>query len=109
VVDAMSIIVPLLLLALLLVFGVWYMLFVFRRFKGAVRVESVEALDILHREFTNLQTTLKSHEGSLQKSRKTKKLTKAEAEMVAAIDLALATSKQAVEKEIIDVTRLTNQ
>ena len=106
VVDAMSVIVPLILLALLLVFGVWYLVFAFRRFRGAVRVESIEALDILHREFSNLQSTLREHETSLQSSRKTKKLTKAEETMVKAIDLALQSSQTAVEKEIKDVTRL---
>jgi len=107
VVNAMSVIVPLILLALLLVFGVWYLLFVFRRFRGAVRVESVEALDILRREFSKLQGTLREQESSLQASRKTKKLTKAEADMVETIDRALQTSQAAVEKEIQDVTTLT--
>ena len=107
VVDAMSVIVPLILLALLLVFGVWYLLFVYRRFKGTVRVESVEALDILHREFSNLQVTLRNQESSLQASRKTKKLTKAESEMIEVLDKALQGSQRKVEKEIQDVTQLT--
>lgn len=105
-VDAMSVIVPLLLLALLLVLGIWYLLFMFRRFKGTVRVESVEALDILHREFSNLQVILRNQESTLQSSRKTKKLTKAETEMIEVIDKALQTSQLAVEKEIEDVTQL---
>jgi len=107
VVDAMSVIVPLILLALLLVFGIWYLLFVYRRFKGTVRIESVEALDILHREFSNLQIMLRDQESSLQASRKTKKLTKAEAEMIEAVDRALQTSQRKVEKEMEDVTNLT--
>lgn len=107
VVNAMSVIVPLILLTLLMVFGVWYLLFVYRRFQGTVRTESVEALDILHREFSNLQTTLRAQESLLLASRKTKKLTKAEADMVEAIDRALQTSQRAVEKEVEDVTKLT--
>jgi len=107
VVDAMSVIVPLILLALLLVFGIWYLLFVYRRFKGTVRIESVEALDILHREFTNLQIMLRDQESSLQASRKTKKLTKAESEMIEVVDRALQNSQRKVEKEIKDVTQLT--
>jgi len=105
----MSVIVPLLLLAVLLVLGMWYLLFVFRRFKGSVRVESVEALDILHREFSNLQVMLRDQESALQTSRKTKKLTKAESEMIEVIDKALQTSQRTVEKEIQDVTQLTKE
>jgi hypothetical protein len=107
VVNIMSVIVPLILLSLLLVFGVWYLLFVYRRFRGVVRIESLEALDILHREFRNLQSVVRSQESALLASRKTKKLTKAESEMVAVLDKALQTSQKAVEKEIQDVTRLT--
>jgi hypothetical protein len=106
-VDAMSVIVPLLLLTLLLVLGMWYLLFVFRRFKGSVQVETAEALDILHREFARLQVVLRDQESALQSSRKNKKLTKAESEMIEVIDKALQTSQRTVEKEIQDVTQLT--
>jgi len=97
------------LLALLLAFGIWYLLFVYRRFKGSVRTESVEAIEILHREFSNLQVVLRNQESSLQASRKTKKLTKAESEMIEAVDKALQSSQQKVEKEMKDVTRLTKE
>jgi hypothetical protein len=43
----------------------------------------------------------------LIKSRRTKKMTKAEAETLDTIDKALEASLQAVEKEITDVTSLT--
>jgi len=108
-VDAMSIIVPLTLLTLLLFLGVWYVFFLLRRFKGAVRVESKEALDILHREFSTLQSELRTQEAALQNARKTHKLSKAEADTIKAIDLALQRSQRAVEKEIQDVTKLTSQ
>lgn len=107
VVDAMSVIVPLILLALLLVFGIWYMLFVFRRFKGVVGVESLEALTILQREFTSLHETVAQQRALLIDSRKTKKLTKAEAATLIEFGSALERSQQAVEKEIKDVTSLT--
>ena len=109
VVNAMSVIVPLVLLVLLFMFGIWYLLFVFRRYRSAIQVESVEALDILHREFSQLQATVRSHEAALQQSRKTKKLTKAETAMIAAVDAALVESQQKVEKEINDVTRLAEE
>jgi len=107
VVDAMSVIVPLILLTLLLVFGMWYLLFVLRRFKGTVKTESIEALDILHREFASLQTMLRDQESLLQASRKTKKLTKAESDMLEAVDRALQASQRKVEKEMEDVAQLT--
>jgi hypothetical protein len=74
-----------------------------------VRTESVEAIEILHREFSNLQVVLRNQESSLQASRKTKKLTKAESEMIEIVDKALQTSQQKVEKEMKDVTRLTKE
>lgn len=106
VVDALSIIVPLFLMVLTLLFGVWYALYLFRRFRGALRVESTEALDILHREFGALQSELREQESGLQNSRKTKKLTKAEAAMIESFDRSLQKSQRAVEKEIEDVTKL---
>lgn len=107
VVNVMSILVPLVLMTLLLFFGIWYLFFVFRRFKGVVGRESGEALDILHREFSNLQQILRNQESALQKSRKTKRLTKAEAAMIETFDRALQNSQRAVEKEIEDVNDLT--
>jgi hypothetical protein len=107
VVDAMSVIVPLILLVLLLVFGVWYLVFVYRRFKGVVGVESNEALTILHREFASLHQTVAEQRELLLASRKTKKLTKAEASTLAIFGESLEASQQAVEKEIKDVTSLT--
>ena len=107
VVNAMSVIVPLILLSLLLVFGVWYMLFVFRRFKGVVGVESSEALTILQREFTSLHQTVAEQRALLIASRKTKKLTKAEDDTLNEFGQALENSQRAVEKEIKDVTALT--
>lgn len=108
-VDAMSVIVPLILMSLLLLFGIWYAFFVLRRFRGAVQVESAEALDILHREFGNLQGEVRRQESALQNSRKTHKLTKAEATTIEVFDRALQKSQRAVEKEIEDVTRLTQK
>jgi hypothetical protein len=52
---------------------------------------------------------LRNQESSLQASRKTKKLTKAESEMIEIVDKALQTSQQKVEKEMKDVTRLTKE
>ncbi len=107
-ISVLSIIIPLLALLILGVFGTWYLWMYFARFRKKVQVESTEALDILHREFTNLQATLREQESHLQSSRKTKKLTKAESEMIEVFDKALQQSQTAVEKEITDVRKLSN-
>lgn len=109
IVSILSVIVPLIVLLFILVLGAWYMLLYFRRFRKRVRVESIEALEILRREFSTLQEILHKQEALLQKSRKTKKLTKAEAGMIETFDQALQSSQRAVEKEIEDVTELTNK
>lgn len=108
-VNILSVLIPLISLLLLGIFGMWYLLLYFARFRSKVQVESTEALDILHREFTNLQSTLRTQESNLQSSRKTKKLTIAESEMIETIDKALQTSQAAVEKEIVDVKKLSNK
>ena len=105
-VSFLSVIIPLIGLTGLAVVGSWYMVMYLRRFRKEIKKESTEALDILHREFTSLQTELRNQETLLQESRKTKKLTKTEAEMIEVFDRALQNSQHNVEKEIIDVTRL---
>lgn len=105
-VSFLSVIIPLIGLTGLAVLGSWYMVMYLRRFRKEIKKESTEALDILHREFTSLQSELRNQETLLQESRKTKKLTKTEAEMIEVFDRALQNSQRNVEKEIIDVTRL---
>jgi Cohesin domain len=107
-VSVLSVIIPLIVLTVLTVLGGWYLIMYLRRFRKEVRVESVEALDILHREFTSLQSELRRQESLMVESRKTKKLSKAEAEMIEVLDRALQASQKNVEKEITDVTKLTN-
>ena len=96
-------------LSVLLIIGVWYVVLYARRFRNEVTVESVEALAILRREFTDLQITLSQQERILAESRSTKKVTKAEAAMVEAIGIAVKSSQQKVEKEIEDITALTRK
>lgn len=109
IVSVLSVVIPLVTLVVAFFFGLWYLVFAFRRFRKRVRVESTEALEILHREFASLQSTLRSEEHELQNSRKSKKLTKAEANMIEVFDRSLQESQQRVEKEIEDVTELTNK
>ena len=107
-VSFLSIIIPLVALVVLTIIGSWFLVMYLRRFKKKLRVESNEALDILHREFTTLQKELKKQEIVMTESRKTKKLTKAEIEMLQVLNSALNDSQRKVEKEITDVTQLTN-
>lgn len=109
IISVLSVIVPLVLLVFFLIIGTWYLFAYFRRFRKRVRVESAEALEILHREFSSLQNTLRNQEAAMQNARKTKKLTKAEAEMIETLDRALQESQRKVEKEIEDVNDLTKQ
>ncbi len=108
-VSYLSVIIPLIALAGLAVVVTWYMVVYLRRFRKQIRKESSEALEILHREFSSLQTELRQQEGLIAESRKTKKLTKAEADMIMVLDKALQNSQRNVEKEINDVTRLANK
>ncbi|MCA9357229.1 hypothetical protein H6784_00510 [Candidatus Nomurabacteria bacterium] len=109
IVDALSVVIPLIVLVLFLIVGTWYLIAYLGRFRRRVRVESFEALEILHREFSSLQKTLRDQELVMIESRKTKKLTKAESDMIGVLDNALLAAQSKVEKEIEDVTELTRK
>ena len=109
IVSVFSVIVPLVLMLFALLFGVWYLFAYFRRFRKRVDVESREALQILHKEFSVLGQIIDVQESNMIDSRKTKKLTKAEAEMLEVFRSALSSSKDKVQKEINDVAELTNK
>jgi len=109
IVSVLSVIVPMVILIGLLVVGTIYLLAYVRRFKKKVGIESVEALEILHKEFSQLQKTMRTEEKAMQSSRKTKKLTQAESHMIETFDAALIASQKKVEKEIEDITELTEK
>lgn len=109
IVSVLSVVIPMIVLVVLLVVGVWYLIIYLRRLRGRINVESTEALEILHREFSNLQTVLREQESLLLTSRRTMKLTKAESEMIETFDRALQNSQERVEKEINDITQLTKK
>jgi hypothetical protein len=109
IVSVLSVIVPMIILIGLLVIGTIYLFAYVRRFKKKVGVESVEALEILRREFSHLQKTVRAEEQALQSSRNTKKLTQAENHMIEILGAALIASQRKVEKEIKDITELTEK
>jgi len=106
-VSVLSIVVPLLAMTVLLILSIWFLWLYARRFKRKVMLESTEAFTILRQEFSSLHRVLHEQKVSLEGSRKTKKLTKAEAVMLEAFEGALLGSQERVEKEIIDITNLT--
>jgi Cohesin domain/Bacterial Ig-like domain len=108
-VSALSVIIPLIVLAGLAVAASWYMVMYLRRLRRKIRIESIEALDIIRREFRSLDSELTKQEIALAESRKTKKLTAAEQSMISTIKAALLSSQKKVEKEMLDVAELTKQ
>ena len=106
VVSILSVVVPLLALTILSVLGIWFLVLRLRRLRAGVTRETEEALAILHTEFVALQNVVRTQADTLSSSRKTKKLTKAEAILIEAIEEALKMAQKKVEKEIVDVEDL---
>jgi len=109
IVSTLSVVVPLIVMIVMSVLGLWYLLTYYRRFRRRVKVESSEALEILHREFSQLQKVLREQESAMIVARKTKKLTKAESDMIGLLDSALLVAQSNVEKEIEDVIELNHR
>ena len=106
-VSIASVVIPLVALVVLSVIGFLFMVRNLRRFRTSVTKESGEAMNIMEREFASLKKAISEQEAALIASRKTGKLTAAEAEMIAALTASLQASRQAVKKELEDVTNLT--
>lgn len=103
IVNTLSIIVPLVALVVLLVLLVVYSVGRLRRLRGGVRKESKEALAILEAEFSKLQKVLQSQKSTLESTRKSKTLTKAETVLVETLDKAIISAKRKVKDEVEDV------
>ena len=106
VVSILSVIIPLLALTIVSVLGVWFLIIRVRRLRAGVTRETEEALAMLHSEFGTLQELVRTQSESLTSSRKTKKLTKAEAVLIQAIETGLKNAQKKVEKEITDVENI---
>lgn len=106
-ISVLSIVIPLLVLVAALFIGFLYLLRYARSFKTEVRTESAEALSILGQEFSTLRAIVRQQATLMQEARKNNKLTKTEAAMIDAIDVALQSSQAKVAKEIKDVSALT--
>ncbi len=102
-VGVLSVVVPLVVLLGALVLVALYLIRRVRRLRSGVVREAHEAVAILEREFSALQSALATSSASLRASRKTNKLTKAEQELFAEMEHSLAAAKVRIVKEITDV------
>ncbi len=109
VISVLSLLIPIIGLAVLLALGAWYSLHRWRSLRSNVGRESVEAVSILHTEFANLRYAFRTQVEQLSAARKTKKLTKGEVELAAAFEAALSQAEGRVTKEMEDVTKLVKK
>lgn len=105
--NVLSVVVPLIAMLILLIFLLFFSVSRLRLFRRGVARESAEALAILQREFSSLHQQLYEDEQAIIQERKSGKLTKNEADLLAHLKAALVASEQKVKKEVQDVKRLT--
>ena len=108
-VNLLSVVIPLIAMSVLLLLLIWFLVVRMKGFKKKVFRESSEAHLILSREFTILHEVLQTHEADILNSRKTKKLTKAEEDLMIAMKSALNSAQVNVEKEISDVEEMVQK
>jgi len=102
-VNALSLIIPLLGLALLLFLSIVYMVRRIKYIGGYVVKETKEAEVAVGSSFSRIKDTLDAHAKALASSRKTKQLTKAESDLIEAIRSELQAAERRVKKEVSDV------
>ena len=105
VVNALSVIIPLVALSIVLIFGTWYLLYRLRRWKRRVMRETLEAEDKLRIELDALVDNMHARVNDLKESRKNK-LTIAEAALIEQIEHDVASAREKIKKEIIDIERI---
>lgn len=104
--SVLSIVVPAVAMVVVMVLVLWYGLVRWRLLRRRVAKESVEAHEMLRTEFATLRSVLTEQKTKVAASRKTKQLTKAEAELVETIEQQLTAAQNRVEKEIADIEEL---
>lgn len=102
-VSILSVLIPLAALCAVLVFGSWILIVRMRSLKKGVSREAKEALAIVASEFAALQKMLDEQKDTLASSRKTKKLTKAEAALIDMLSNSLRSAQERMTKEVADV------
>ncbi|MFM2381354.1 MAG: hypothetical protein RLZZ76_121 [Candidatus Parcubacteria bacterium] len=106
VISFLSVLIPLLSLLVLFVLLVWFGFMRLRSLRRGVSKEAKEAHTMLSDEFAKLKDVIAQERENLLASRKTKKLTKAEEDLLRALDVAMVSSEKRVQKEIVDVESL---
>jgi hypothetical protein len=108
-INLLSVVIPLVAMTVLMILALWFGILKFRSMKRRVFVESNEALEIVKREFGDLEQILHKYENDIAESRKTKKLTKVESDMIDGMVKALSEAKIRVEKEVSDVEKIVRK
>ncbi len=105
VVNALSVIVPLIALCLLLIFGTWFLFHKLRVWKRRVMRETLEAEDKLRTELDAIIDNMHARVNDLKESRKSK-LTQAESALIEQIEHDVASAREKIKKEITDIERI---
>jgi len=107
-VSFFSVLIPvialLFLTLMMLVFGVTR----YRLWRSKLKREGDEAASSVHEQFARVLAVLDEHETTIVASRKTKKLTAAEDALITALRATITGAEKAVDKEVRDVTDLTD-
>ena len=103
IISILSVFIPLIALLFLSIFSIFYFLRRLRTIRSVVVAETDEALSVLDAEFKQLQKVLSEQKTKLEKSRRTKKLTRSESELIDTMHSAMQDSRKRVGKEIGDV------
>jgi biopolymer transport protein ExbB/TolQ len=102
IVQALSVIVPLIALLILLMFGTWFLWFRLKRWRKSVLGEAVDAEHKLKVEFDGLITHIHSQIAEIRETRKTK-LTRAEESLYSSLEEDLRQAQTRLKKEITDI------
>lgn len=102
IVQALSVIVPLVALILMLVVGTWYLWHTFKRWKRSVLGEAIDAEHKLKIEFDGLITRIHARLGEIRETRKTK-LTRGEEALFSSLEDELRETQVRLKKEITDI------
>lgn len=105
-INVLSVIIPLIALCVLTWIVLVYSLNRLRTLRRKVLIESDEAVLVLRKQFTHVYEVLDEEERKLVGSRKTQKLTEAEAHLIESMRIALHEAESKVTKEVEDVTKI---
>lgn len=106
-VNVLSVLVSLIALIAALLFGASYLFARYRRYRATVKLEAHEVVAIISEEFSNMRSFIKTQEAELAESRKTKKLTKIEINLLTSLQEKITAAEQKISKEAVDVEEVS--